>query len=224
MKQLTILLLAGLASLSISPSLGAEDSTREGGSEKARVVCFGDSITKRGYPEILATELGVETVNAGVAGHSSAQGLRRMKKDVLERNPDVVVIFFGTNDARVDSDRVHVPVKDYEKNLIAMVKAIRKEQADVVICTLPPINEKTYYTRHDPELYEKAGGTEILWRSYREAAMRVAEKYTLPVVDLYTELQDQPEWMHRDGVHPSPEGNEIIATLVAVEVSPLVSK
>ena len=39
------------------------------------VVCFGDSITKRGYPKVLGKLIGVEAVNAGVAGNTSLRDL-----------------------------------------------------------------------------------------------------------------------------------------------------
>ena len=42
----------------------------------AKVVCFGDSITKRGYPAELGKLLGVEVVNAGVGGNTTTAALR----------------------------------------------------------------------------------------------------------------------------------------------------
>ncbi|MEP4078325.1 SGNH/GDSL hydrolase family protein [Haloferula sp.] len=197
-------------------------NAQESDPNRAKVVCFGDSITKRGYPAILGEALDVEVVNAGVAGHSSAQGLRRMKKDVIDHEPDVVVIFFGTNDARVDSDRAHVPVEQYESNLVEMVKAIEEAGAQAVICTLPPINEDEYFKRHETDLYDKEGGATKLWGRYRAAALKVAKDRRLPVVDLYGELGKQPKWMSPDGVHPSKEGCRIIARLVGEKVKPLV--
>lgn len=207
--------------LAFSASPLAADQPSEGGK---RVVCFGDSITKRGYPEILGRTLGVEAVMAGVAGHSTAAALRRMKKDVLDRDPDVVVVFFGTNDARVDAPRVHVEVKQYEKNLQQIVDACEGVGAEVVICTLPPIDVETYLTRHEPELYDEAGGIPKLWESYRQAAIQVAVNNMLPLVDLNEELRSKPEWLSKDGVHPSAGGTRIIAALISEAVRPLIAK
>ena len=36
---------------------------------KPRVVCFGDSITAKGFPELFAKSLSVEGINAGVGGY-----------------------------------------------------------------------------------------------------------------------------------------------------------
>ena len=52
--------------------------------------------------------------------------------------------------------------------------------------------------------------------------MAVAKR--VPLVDLNSLLAKEPEWMHRDGVHPSPAGNAIIAKHVSRAVAPLVFK
>ena len=186
------------------------------------IVSFGDSITKRGYPEIIAEKLEVEVINAGVAGHTSSQGLRRMKKDVLDHEPDIVVVFFGTNDIRVDSSK-YVPLKQYRKNLEEIAEACRDVGAKVIFCTPPPIHEATYFTRHKQDDYEKEGGLSKLLRDNQEAVRKVGKAKKIPVVDLAKELKKQPEWMHQDGVHPSPEGNVYIAEHVIEALHPILN-
>lgn len=198
----------------------AEDKTS--GKEKVRLVCFGDSITKRGYPELLGESLGIEATNAGVAGHSSAAGLRRMRKDVLDLNPNIVVIFFGTNDLRADAPRVYVPLRKYEENLKQMVDECKKINARVVVCTLPPIDENAFFERHETAEYDKLGGLTNILESYRQAVLKLARTESIPVVDLNKKLSEKPEWMGKDGVHPSPEGNRIIARLIAEAVVHLI--
>ena len=186
-----------------------------------KVVCFGDSITKRGYPDILAKRLGIEVINAGVAGHTSTQGLRRMKKDVLEHKPNLVIVFFGTNDLRVDSNK-HVPVKEYRKNLEQIAKACAEIKAEVVFCTPPPINEKTYFERHKRSDYDAHGGLSKLLGDEQEAVRTFGKEKRITVVDLAKELLKNPEWMHKDGVHPSPKGNVLIAEAVMRAIMPIL--
>ncbi|MCM2373873.1 FAD-dependent oxidoreductase [Rhodopirellula sp. ICT_H3.1] len=194
------------------------------GAELARetVVCFGDSITRRGYPEIMGRMLGVDVINAGVPGHTSQQGLRRMESDVLAKRPDVVVIFFGTNDIRVDVTK-HVPLDDYTANLRTMIKECRSRNCRVVMCTPPPINHDAYFKRHRVEVFDQAGGLAKLLSDYRDAVKDVARENDVPVVDLYGLLPSEPDWMSPDGVHPSDEGNSIIAKHVAAAVRPMLS-
>jgi len=186
------------------------------------VVCFGDSITKRGYPKVLQETLNCEVINAGVAGHTSAQGLKRMSKDVLAHKPDVVVIFFGTNDLRVDAPKKYVTFEDYQTNLQKMIDNCRSIQAKVALCTLPPINQEKYFTSHEIQTYEAAGGLDKLIQGYRAAATKVAKANNVPLVDLNQLLEETPNWIHKDGVHPAPQGNRIIAGHVAKSVAALL--
>jgi len=196
-------------------------------SDKATVVCFGDSITNRGYYKTLAEILDVNAINAGVAGHTTAKGLRRMKRDVIDRHPDVVVIFFGTNDLRADAEKVYVPVDKYSENLETIIEACAKIDAGIVLCTVPPIDESVYFVRREPdatEAYAALGGLEKMLQSYRAAAQEVAAKHEVPVVDLNTILPGEPEWLSKDGVHPSKKGCKILAKHIAKAVKPLLSE
>ncbi len=191
---------------------------------KPRIICFGDSITKRGYNEELGTLLEVKTSHAGVAGHNTRQGLHRMEKDVLAKKPELVVILFGTNDLRADSERAYVSPKDYRKNLQEMVKRCQGVESKIIICTLPPITESIYFTRHEPKEYEAKGGLTKMIQEYRQIATEVAKQNELPLVDLYQLLSAHPEWVSKDGVHPSKKGVSLIAKYVAEAAQPLLKK
>ena len=41
----------------------------------------------------------VEVINAGVGGNSSANLLKRVHEDVIAKQPDLVILMVGTNDA-----------------------------------------------------------------------------------------------------------------------------
>ncbi|MGB7344053.1 MAG: GDSL-type esterase/lipase family protein [Pirellulaceae bacterium] len=189
----------------------------------ARIVCFGDSITKRGYPAIVGELLGVESINAGVGGHTSGEGLRRMTADVLEKNPDVVVIFFGTNDIRVDNAKKHTPPAKYQANLEEMIAQCRKIDAKVVLCTLPPIKAEPFFQRHDQKVFDAAGGLSALIMAQQQAAIAAAKNHNVVLVDLQKILLTEPKWMSPDGVHPSDEGNTIIANHIAKAIEPLLA-
>ncbi|MES2243990.1 MAG: GDSL-type esterase/lipase family protein [Pseudomonadota bacterium] len=81
--------------------------------QKVKIVAFGDSVTAGGEssePRLIYWErwteslrlkyplAKIETVNSGIGGDSSVEGLLRLKKDVLEHKPDLVLIAFGLND------------------------------------------------------------------------------------------------------------------------------
>ncbi len=190
--------------------------------EKFTIVCLGDSITRAGYPGELEKLLGFRVINAGVNGNTSREGLARLQKDVLAHKPDLVVLFFGANDGRVDAPKKHVPLAEYENNISTIVDRCIESGAKVVLGTMPPIDPKPYFTRHVKKKFDAAGGLEKQIGDYRAAALRVGKAKRIPVVDLNQLLLKEPKWMNADGVHPTEEGNRIIAKLFAKEVRPLI--
>jgi lysophospholipase L1-like esterase len=211
-KQILLLTLLPV-SLAVAQSKTKNDFT---------VVCLGDSITRAGYPVELEKILGVRVINAGVNGNSSREGLARLEKDVLVHHPNVVVLFFGANDGRVDAPKKYVPLVEYEKNLSTIVERCLQAGAKVILGTMPPIDPEPYFTRHVKKDFDAIGGLEKQIRDYRAAALRVGESKKIPVVDLNQLLLKESTWRLPDGVHPTEEGNRIIAQLFAKEIEPLL--
>ena len=66
-------------------------------------------------------------INAGISGHTSAQGLARIDADVIAKKPDLVVVMFGMNDVcRADLDT-------FRANLREIIVRCRKAGAAVVL-------------------------------------------------------------------------------------------
>jgi len=197
------------------------------------IVCFGDSITRgvhlkaeEAYPYILSTLLpGVKVINSGYPGDTTQQGLARMKRDVLDHQPDYVVILFGTNDSVIEKPgQYRVAADRYAKNLSQMISELKKINARVVLCTLLPINSTPYFERHPKEYYDAEGGLEAIVQKYRAAVRAMARVENVPVVDIYPEfakdmtlLRDPP-----DGVHPNARGTNKIATLVGQKLMQII--
>jgi lysophospholipase L1-like esterase len=89
--------------------------------DTVRVMCYGDSNTDGPATGNWATLLGpelqellgnrpVESINAGVSGYSSYQGMRRFEMEVETYEPDMILVSFGWNDA---ADALGRPDKDY---------------------------------------------------------------------------------------------------------------
>jgi lysophospholipase L1-like esterase len=215
-KFLRLTTVAALSSLSIVTALGAEETNAP------VVVCLGDSITHAGYPAELEKLLPVRAVNAGVNGNTSRQGLARLDKDVLAHKPDVVLVLFGTNDNRKDAPKIQVPLAEYEKNLSTIIDRCRGIGAKVVLGTIPPIDPVPYFTRHVKKDFDAAGGLENLVMQYRNAALRVGKSKSVPVVDLNQLLAPDTTWRRDDGVHPTSEGNHVIAAHFSKQLEPML--
>ena len=193
----------------------AEPATQPDKGSAKTVVCFGDSLTKIGFGDVLGEEVPATVINAGVSGETTAAALKRLERDVLDRHPDVVTVLFGTNDMVMDKPEPKVAVAAFTANLTTIIQRIRAAGGRPVLCTVPPIDPTPYFTRHPKANYDKVGGLEKVVANYRAAAMSVADAEHVPLVDLNSVLADHPEWRSADGVHPSPQGRRMIAQAIA---------
>ncbi|WP_062269361.1 GDSL-type esterase/lipase family protein [Endozoicomonas arenosclerae] len=103
------------------------------------IVAFGDSLTQgvgtteeNSYPSVLQRELGVQVINEGVSGETSAEGLARLESVLQKYNPDLVILFYGGNDVLQK-----LPLDQLEQNLDTMIGMIRSYQSEVLLVGVP---------------------------------------------------------------------------------------
>src|SRR5699024_4207925 len=99
------------------------------------LVLFGDSITAGitdGYPSpILSNEIrkyfpNIAILNRGVPGDRTDLALSRIQADVIQSSPDIVTIFFGTNDVTDEGPDYQTFISNIKEmvTLIAIKKCI----------------------------------------------------------------------------------------------------
>lgn len=186
--------------------------------EKVEIVCLGDSVTGiyyhtgglRAYPEVLEATLRkcypkaqVSVVNAGISGHTSADGLARLERDVLSRRPRVVTVMFGLN------DMLATPLTTYQANLTSIANACRSAGAEVILCT-------------PNDIEDDRGRTTAKLKLYAEAVRATARELNIAVADVYREFQNVRERDSRqfsmllsDAIHPNLDGHRLIVKTIA---------
>jgi lysophospholipase L1-like esterase len=222
----------------------AEATGKNGGPRV--IVAFGDSTTAtRGRLRIYADWLreafpNDEIVNAGVGGNTTVAGLARMEKDVLARDPDLVIVQFGINDAAVDVWRKppatasRVSRKRYEKNLREMVDRLRRGEAEVILmtpnpcCWTPKLKEAYGHPPYDPD---DPNGFNAFLSEYAEAARRVARDKKVRLVDVYAAYQAHAAGdgcsladLLLDGMHPNARGHELAGRLLVKEIGAMAGR
>jgi lysophospholipase L1-like esterase len=190
--------------------------------EPTRIVCFGDSITgayyhtggQRAWCDMLGIALqrtfpnaNVTMFNAGISGQTTAQGLTRIEKDVLEKRPHLVVVMFGMNDV------ARLPLNEFGSNLKTIAQKSLDAGSAVVLCTPNFVHENP--TRPNSKLAELS-----------EVTRQVAKEMALPVSDCFADYrtrreQDETAWMllMSDEIHPNMHGHQRMAELIAETVS-----
>lgn len=166
-----------------------------------RVVFLGDSLTAglgldedEAYPALLERELRkeglpVQVINAGVSGDTSAGGLSRLGW-LLGQHPDVIVVGLGANDGLRA-----VPVAETEKNLREIVRRARAAGAGVLLLGM----------RIPPNYGPYADDFAALYP-------RLAKELDVPLVPFLLAGVGGVRGLNQaDGIHPTAEGQEIVA-------------
>jgi isoamyl acetate esterase len=126
--------------------------------KKTKVVFFGDSITQAGAgPGGYITKLdsmikqkGItdyELVGAGISANKVYDLYLRMETDVLDKNPDIVVIYVGINDVwHKASSGTGTDADKFEKFYRAIIKKLTDKNIKVIVCTPSVIGERNDYS------------------------------------------------------------------------------
>jgi lysophospholipase L1-like esterase len=200
-----------------TPWLARTQQRLEAG-EAVTIVCLGDSVTgvyyhsggRRSYPELLEATVHqafpaaqVRVINAGVSGNRTADGLARLRRDVIELQPDLVVVMFGLNDME------GVPVARFKRNLEELATQIQASGAEVLLCTTNDVIDSPLRRRDDLIKYVTA-----IRGVCRSHSLALAD-----VFDTFESLRASSESGFRqemnDEIHPNLDGHRRIAATVA---------
>ncbi|MFI5451082.1 SGNH/GDSL hydrolase family protein [Pedobacter sp. UC225_61] len=185
-----------------------------------KVIFFGDSITQagvqgNGYINLLKKTLDptqYELIGAGVGGNKVYDLYLRLEDDVLNKKPDLVIIYVGINDVWHKLG-AHTGT-DYDKYLKfyqALINKIQANGSKIVMCTPSVIGEKKNNANEvDADLNKYAAGIREL-----------AAKNNLPLCDLrkaFTAYEDRNNTadiekgvLTVDKVHLNDVGNQLVA-------------
>lgn len=206
--------LALLAALLLSPltALPAECLFKP----KEKVAFLGDSITAQGwsnahgYVRLVVAGLQVNGVDitplpAGIGGHKSDDMLARLDRDVLAKRPDWVTISCGMND--VIHGAKGLPLDRYSANMTAIVERCQKAGLKVILFTTSTAGPG------DSAQSKQLG-------AYSDFVRGLAREKRCVLIDLYPAFVDalrKADTLHGltgDGVHMTPEGDQLIARTV----------
>lgn len=185
-----------------------------------KVIFFGDLITQagvqgNGYINLLKKTLDptqYELIGAGVGGNKVYDLYLRLEDDVLNKKPDLVIIYVGINDVWHKLG-AHTGT-DYDKYLKfyqALINKIQANGSKIVMCTPSVIGEKKNNANEvDADLNKYAAGIREL-----------AAKNNLPLCDLrkaFTAYEDRNNTadiekgvLTVDKVHLNDVGNQLVA-------------
>lgn len=176
------------------------------------VVAFGDSITAfTGWVKMLGGELGTHVVNAGVGGNTTNDAVSRIKSDVLDLDPDIVIMMFGMNDQAVvlNTGNALVSLSVYDRNYRKMIEKMLAQGIDIVLMTGHEVcTDGNYYTAGQYGLDYGTGNID----NYYDVIRRLASEYNLNLIDLTARAEAETRSKMcavGDGIHLSTYGHEM---------------
>ncbi|MFN7140647.1 MAG: GDSL-type esterase/lipase family protein [Limisphaerales bacterium] len=105
--------------------------------DKGAVVFLGDSIT-HGWGGVHTNFPGVKIANRGISGDTTRGVLFRLREDVLDLDPEAIVLLIGTNDIGLNGSP-----EDAAYNIRLILSSIRAyAKTPVVLCKIMPASEK----------------------------------------------------------------------------------
>jgi lysophospholipase L1-like esterase len=167
------------------------------------VIFFGDSLTAgvgagqdEDFPTLVTKELNLTNViNAGVSGDTTAGGLARLKTDVLDKNPSLVIVELSANDFWGQ-----FPASGTIKNLDSIAKQIHESGAAVLLIHIRfPLKDSEYQT----------------------GFKQIAKKYKSAVLWNALDGIEGNASLMADEVHPNAAGYKILASRVAKAIKQL---
>jgi lysophospholipase L1-like esterase len=198
----SLLVLCGVSGLQAS-----EIAVKDG----QTIAFLGDSITDDGWNNptgyvkltvagLKANGIRMASIPAGIRYNTSDQMLNRLKRDVLDKKPDWMILSSGVNDAR------SVPLARYKANVTAIVDRCKAAGVKVVILTATVIYE---------DLNNKDNKKLALYNAFLRSLAK--EKKCL-LADLNTMFHQRIKagrktghLLTSDGIHMNPDGDKVMA-------------
>lgn len=208
---------------------GTNLANAQDGDQPVRIITLGDSITKGVRPGVKAEEtfpfllqtglkkegIVAEVTNVGIGGENTAQALKRLKAQVIDKKPHIVTIMYAANDSYVDKGKTvpRLTEAEYRANLKQIVEELRKAQIKPILMATNRLGDK-----HPSN---GAGEHPGKWLDQYVAICReVAKDLKVPLVDHHEHWSmalkdgtDIDKWM-TDSCHPNPKGQEEMAKLM----------
>lgn len=179
--------------------------------DENRVVFMGNSITEgweNVHPEFFK---GKPYINRGIGGQTTPQMLARFRQDVVNLNPEVVVILGGTND--IAQNTGPISLDDIFENIVSMTELARANDINVVLSSVLPAFDYPWSPGFSPN--DQIPKLNAMIKEYALRNQIVYLDYFSAMNNGRNGLKEEHS---RDGVHPTLEGYKVMEPLVEAAI------
>ena len=175
---------------------------------KVSVVFYGNSITQIWYemrPQFFHNN---GFTGRGIGGQTSSELLVRMRQDVIDLHPKIVVIMCGTND--IAQNNGAITLEHIVGNIISMCELAKVNKIRPILCSALP-TRSLYWNPSITDAPEQIRRLNAMIKAY-------AERNKITYVDYYSAMVAEDgglrEGLSADEVHPLDAGYEIMEPII----------
>ena len=187
-----------------------------------RVACVGDSLTYgfltagqlwNNYPSLLKKLLGDKYCvnNYGYTNHTASKNgdfpyvKRKIYRDSLDFNPDIVILMLGSN----DSKSFNWNNEEFKNDLDEIINSYKNLKSDIKIILMSPI---PCYLFGNIEMYSIRDS--VIKQEIRPICLMLGKENNIDYIDLYLCFENRKDLYAIDNVHLNKNGNQLIAETV----------
>ena len=166
------------------------------------ILIYGDSLSasygipqQQGWVSLLQQRLEdqhfpYKVINASVSGETSSGGLSRLSATLDEHQPSIVILELGANDGLRG-----LPLSVMKDNLAQMIEQSKRSGAKVLLIGMKiPPNYGLKYSQ-----------------SFKQKYQQLSQELKVPRVPFMLQgMENRPELIQDDGLHPNVQGQPII--------------
>lgn len=209
-KSLLSLLVTFALLLTAVPFVSASPAADAPLLDGATLITFGDSITALSkWPRGVAKAANMHLINAGIGGNTTEQGRARFERDVLNKDPDFVIMSFASNDFYLeDGVNPRVTTARYKENLQYFIEQIEAVGAVPILMTPPFLSDES---QGGSSLYPE-NSVNLALDKYVVAMREVAAATDTHLIDMHAVCDsgyDLNTFLIADGLHLADQGNQV---------------
>jgi acyl-CoA thioesterase-1 len=182
------------------------------------IVCFGDSLTagygaeaSQSYPSLLRRRVTVPVFNAGISGETTADALLRIQRDVLDRDPGLVIVEFGANDLLQGLYNGAIDVDGIRSRFRAMLNKLSGGKRKIFLVK--------FYVHDMIRLYLNDDTMDV-YDAFERMFASLKEEYSIEIIEnIWDGIWGRPELMF-DNIHPNAAGYRKMAELYFKAIDP----
>lgn len=166
----------------------------------------------------------ITVLNKGIGGNNSNDLLKRLDRDVLAENPDLVILMAGSND--MINSKKFISYATFRDNYQSLIHQLKSRGIQVVVMSPPPVDTGYVFQRHNRQLFSQEPNAKL--DSLNHLIRQLARDNEVHYIDLHQafKAQGSPNRLSQslivnqanlgipDGLHPTREGYQLIANEV----------